>query len=169
MPGCVVDGMAGIHPYTVEVYGGSRVKEISSVERCYCEQGERLWRAVLLFGNDREVASDSVEEAFAQAIRRGAEIRDIDRWVWRAAFRIYGIPPDGSGLRRLADGTDPAWSPDGTWLAFTRTYEATGPQIWVVDSNGGGGHAVTSMPGFLKGSGIFARTGSPSWGVQSRS
>ncbi len=80
--------MAGIHPYTVEVYGGSRVKEISSVERCYREQGERLWRALLLFGNDREVASDSVAEAFAQAIRRGAEIRDIDRWVWRSAFKI---------------------------------------------------------------------------------
>jgi RNA polymerase sigma-70 factor (ECF subfamily) len=34
------------------------------------------------------VASDAVAEAFAQALRRGAEIRDVRRWVWRAAFRI---------------------------------------------------------------------------------
>jgi RNA polymerase sigma-70 factor (ECF subfamily) len=29
-----------------------------------------------------------VAEAFAQAQRRGADIADVDAWVWRAAFRI---------------------------------------------------------------------------------
>ena len=45
-------------------------------------------RAVLAFAGDPEVASDAVAEAFAQALRRGEEIREPDRWVWRAAFRI---------------------------------------------------------------------------------
>ena len=49
---------------------------------------ERLWRSLLAWSNDREIASDSVAEAFAQAARRGDETRDVGAWVWRAAFRI---------------------------------------------------------------------------------
>ena len=49
---------------------------------------ERLWRAVLAWSGDEEVASDAVAEAFAQAIRRGEAIDHVDRWVWRSAFRI---------------------------------------------------------------------------------
>lgn len=58
------------------------------LERVYREQGARLWRAVLAFAGDREVASDAVAEAFAQALRRGEALRSPERWVWRAAFRI---------------------------------------------------------------------------------
>jgi RNA polymerase sigma-70 factor, ECF subfamily len=49
---------------------------------------ERLWRALLAYSGDAEVASDAAAEAYAQAIRRGSAINDIDAWVWRAAFRI---------------------------------------------------------------------------------
>ena len=41
-----------------------------------------------MYSGDREVASDAVAEAFAQALHRGSEIRAAERWVWRAAFRI---------------------------------------------------------------------------------
>lgn len=51
---------------------------------------ERLWRSVLAWSGDRDIASDAVAEAFAQAARRGAAIDDVGRWVWRAAFRIAG-------------------------------------------------------------------------------
>jgi RNA polymerase sigma factor (sigma-70 family) len=64
------------------------VRPAARLERVYREHGDRLWRAVLAFAGDREVASDAVAEAFAQALRRGDEIREPDRWVWRAAFRI---------------------------------------------------------------------------------
>lgn len=60
----------------------------SAIERCYREQRERLWRSLLLFSGDPEVASDAVAEAFAQALRRGDAVRDPAAWVWRAAFRI---------------------------------------------------------------------------------
>jgi len=57
-------------------------------EGLYREHGIRLWRSVFAFAGDREVASDAVAEAFAQAMRRGAELRDPAGWIWRAAFRI---------------------------------------------------------------------------------
>jgi RNA polymerase sigma-70 factor (ECF subfamily) len=47
-----------------------------------------VWRAVLAFAGDPEVASDAVAETFAQALRRGNAVRDPGRWVWRTAFRI---------------------------------------------------------------------------------
>ena len=58
------------------------------LERLYREDGARLWRALVAFSGDREVASDAVAEAFAQALGRGDDLREPQRWVWRAAFRI---------------------------------------------------------------------------------
>lgn len=60
----------------------------AEVERVYREHGERLWRALLLFSRDRDVASDAVAEAFTQALARGDEIRALPGWVWRTAFRV---------------------------------------------------------------------------------
>ena len=65
--------------------GASRVDRI---ERLYRERGDRIWRGLLAFAGDPEVASDAVAEAFAQVLRRGDEVRDPERWIWRAAFRI---------------------------------------------------------------------------------
>ena len=48
----------------------------------------RLWRAVSAWSGSRDVADEAVAEAFAQALRRGPYIADVDAWVWRAAFRI---------------------------------------------------------------------------------
>jgi RNA polymerase sigma-70 factor, ECF subfamily len=59
-----------------------------ALERLYRDDGERLWRALLGYAGDVDVASDSMAEAFAQALRRREEIRSVQRWVWRAAFRI---------------------------------------------------------------------------------
>jgi RNA polymerase sigma-70 factor, ECF subfamily len=58
------------------------------LERLYREQGARMWHAVLAFAGDPEVASDAVAEAFAQALRRGDEIRDVERWIWRTMFLV---------------------------------------------------------------------------------
>jgi len=58
------------------------------VERIYREQAPRLWRSLVAFTGDRELANDAVAEAFAQVLARGAAVRDPERWVWRAAYRI---------------------------------------------------------------------------------
>ena len=59
-----------------------------AVERLYRADGERLWRALLAYCGDPEVASDAAAEAFVQLLRRGEDIRDPQRWLWRAAFKI---------------------------------------------------------------------------------
>lgn len=74
--------MDGVHGADVNVRPRSGLEEI------YRTHGERLWRAVLAFAGDAEVASDSVAEAFAQALKRGEAIRSPLPWIWRAAFRI---------------------------------------------------------------------------------
>jgi RNA polymerase sigma-70 factor (ECF subfamily) len=61
---------------------------MEQIERLYREQGDRIWRGLLAFAGDPEVANDAVAEAFAQVLRRGDEVRDPERWIWRAAFRI---------------------------------------------------------------------------------
>jgi RNA polymerase sigma-70 factor (ECF subfamily) len=71
------------------------------VEELYREQGARLWRAVLAYTGDREVANDAVAEAFAQALRRGKAIRRPLPWIWRAAFRIAA--GELAGRARFAD------------------------------------------------------------------
>jgi Tol biopolymer transport system component/uncharacterized protein YraI len=47
---------------------------------------------------------------------------------------IYVINADGSGLRRLTYGMDPAWSPDGKKVAFARWRDPRG--IYVIDEDG---------------------------------
>src|SRR5881397_506005 len=61
---------------------------VPGLEKVYEEQGAKLWRALFLYAGDREIASDALAEAFAQALRRSGELRSPERWVWRSAFRI---------------------------------------------------------------------------------
>lgn len=64
------------------------VKPGSDLEVLYRTVADRVWRAVLAYAGDPEVASDAVAEAFAQCLRRGDAVREPDRWIWRTAFRI---------------------------------------------------------------------------------
>ena len=58
------------------------------VEHVYREQGPKLWRALVLYSGDREVASEAVAEAFAQALDGETRIVSVERWVWRTAFLL---------------------------------------------------------------------------------
>jgi WD40 repeat protein len=49
---------------------------------------------------------------------------------------IYRVDADGSNLRRLTDGLDPAWSPDGDKVAFIRWRYPSG--IYLIDPDGSG-------------------------------
>ena len=53
--------------------------------------------------------------------------------TWGGPF--YVISASGTGLRRITDGMDPTWSPDGTRIAFVRWREPRG--LWVVDVGSG--------------------------------
>ena len=54
-------------------------------------------------------------------------------------FEIYTMKPDGTELDQLtsdpADDREPAWSPDGTMIAFTRS-EPGGAAIWMMQADG---------------------------------
>ena len=58
------------------------------VEAVYRSVHPRLWRSLLSYTGDAELASDAEAEAFAQVLRRGDAVDDVAAWVWRAAFRI---------------------------------------------------------------------------------
>jgi Tol biopolymer transport system component len=63
---------------------------------------------------------------------------------------LYTVDPDGTELVRLtqdpADDSKPAWSPDGTTIAFVSTRGTAGQEIWVVNADGSGANRVTHEP-----------------------
>jgi DNA-directed RNA polymerase specialized sigma24 family protein len=65
-----------------------RVTEASALEDVYRSEGPVIWRALLAFTGNRDVADDALSEAFAQALARGTALREPLRWIWRASFRI---------------------------------------------------------------------------------
>ena len=58
------------------------------VETVYRSVHPRLWRSLLSYTGDAELASDAEAEAFAQVLRRGEAVDDVAAWVWRSAFQI---------------------------------------------------------------------------------
>jgi RNA polymerase sigma-70 factor (ECF subfamily) len=85
------------------------VRAEGGLERLYREDGPRLWRALVAYSGDREIASDAVAEAFAQALGRGGDLRDPQRWVWRSAFRIAAGELKDRGRFRAPAALDPGY------------------------------------------------------------
>ena len=75
------------------------------IEALYREEGDRLWRALLAFCGDPELASDAVAEAFTQALRRGAAVASPQAWIWKAGFRIAAgeLKKRGATTSRIPD------------------------------------------------------------------
>jgi RNA polymerase sigma factor (sigma-70 family) len=71
-----------------------------SVEEAFTAMAPRLWRALLLYTGNHEVADEAVSEAFAQAVSASTPIRDVPGWVWTVAFRIAA----GEMRRRAREG-----------------------------------------------------------------
>lgn len=81
---------------------------VDRVELVYREHHERLWRALLSYCGDRDIASDAEAEAFSQALRRGDDIVDVGAWVWKASFRIAaGMLATRRSLSRSPVDEDP--------------------------------------------------------------
>ena len=60
------------------------------VAAVYRAEHDRLWRSLLAYCGDGEIASDAVAEAFAQLLGRSDEVRNARAWLWRSAYRIAG-------------------------------------------------------------------------------
>jgi TolB protein len=65
-------------------------------------------------------------------------------------YEIYSVATDGTDKRRLTntpeDELDPAGSPDGTRIAFTRVHTNGNRDIWTMDRDGGNELRLTSAP-----------------------
>lgn len=97
-------------------------------------QSTRLWAIILaamllggaLLPTDATAQSDTGGTIVFQTVSGGA---------------IYAVNPDGSGLRLLTTGIDPAISPDGQTVAFTR-WETDQPgalgSLWLINIDGSG-------------------------------
>ena len=79
-----------------------------SVEQVDQADAERLWRALFAFSGDADIASEAVNEAFAQMISRGSAVRDRGAWVWRTAFRIT------RGSLQARRTRDDRWAAEGS-------------------------------------------------------
>jgi dipeptidyl aminopeptidase/acylaminoacyl peptidase len=58
---------------------------------------------------------------------------------------IYAVNPDGSNLRYLTTGLDPALSPDGQWVAFTRwetSQDGALGNVWLINIDGSGERVI---------------------------
>ncbi len=59
--------------------------------------------------------------------------------------KIWTMNPNGTGLRCLLDGRDPAWSPLGDKIAYSSNLNGNW-DIWVMESKGGNQIQLTSSP-----------------------
>ena len=88
------------HPVMTSVdHVPAGVSRTDRIERLYRERGDRIWRGLLAFAGDPEVASDAVAEAFAQVLRRGDEVLDPER-VGLAS----GVPDRGGRTEATGEG-----------------------------------------------------------------
>ena len=55
---------------------------------------------------------------------------------------FYTINADGTGLKRIANGIDPTWSPDGKEIAYVSWVDPRG--LWVINSDGTNAHQLFS-------------------------
>jgi Tol biopolymer transport system component len=79
---------------------------------------------------------------------------DGKRLAVSAATHIYVMDVPGGTPHRLTKGTDheyqPAWSPDGRWIAYV-TWSTAGGQIWKIRSDGAGAPVkLTQVPAYYR-------------------
>ena len=117
----------------VQLLGRSENSEWLQVQM---DNGEIAWAAARWL--DPTVPADSlpVTGSATTAVPRPTGARGQIVFQTRNGGDIYIINANGSGLRRLTYGFDPALSPDGKQIAFTRFDDP--PGLWVINVDGSG-------------------------------
>lgn len=95
-------------------------------------------------GGEAYVSVGSLADAPTQNSMPEAQTSTI---VFQAAGGggIYAVNPDNGSLRYLTTGMDPALSPDGQWVAFTRwetSQDGALGNVWLINVNGTGERVI---------------------------
>jgi dipeptidyl aminopeptidase/acylaminoacyl peptidase len=72
------------------------------------------------------------------------KMKNDPTWIFHNAG-IYVVDVASGEVRRLASGIDPAWSPDGSMIAFSSLVDEQA-DIWVINADGTGLRQVTDTP-----------------------
>ncbi len=72
------------------------------IEAAYRAEHARLWRALVGYCRDQDLATEAEAEAWSQAIARGSAIANPAAWVWTAAFKIASGMLVDKGRRRVS-------------------------------------------------------------------
>ena len=60
---------------------------------------------------------------------------------------LFRVNVDGSAKRRLTDGAQPAWSPDGKQILFVGRRNSNA-DLWIMNADGTGQRRLTATPGY---------------------
>jgi DNA-directed RNA polymerase specialized sigma24 family protein len=66
----------------------SRARLEGELQSLFESEAKRIVRALYAYTHDRDIASDAMSEAFAQALASQSPLRSPRHWVWSVAFRI---------------------------------------------------------------------------------
>ncbi|MGD8488425.1 MAG: hypothetical protein PVJ23_05945 [Anaerolineae bacterium] len=88
----------------------------------------------ILLANPQAVLPTPTRPPRASAARRSPPLQGTLVFQVSSGGDIYVIDAAGTGLRRVTDGLDPAWSPDGDQIAFTRWRSPWG--LYLLDATG---------------------------------
>ena len=70
------------------------------IERLYRMEALKMWRAVVGFTDNREIADDAVAEAFARALQHQGSVRDLRAWTLARGIPDRRRRPTAAGSTR---------------------------------------------------------------------
>jgi dipeptidyl aminopeptidase/acylaminoacyl peptidase len=85
-------------------------------------------------------------------------VNELDAVADTARSSIWIVPSEGGSPRRLTQGNEPRWSPDGRSLAFVSD-RGRGAQVWLLRLDGGDAECLTDVAGGVTGPSVWSPDG----------